>query len=51
MLMVILVLLGVMNIFWMLRVAGVIFVEKATRFGAGNAKLTESPFPRLPQLS
>lgn len=40
MLMVVLVLLGVMNIFWMLLVAGVIFVEKATRFGAGIAKLT-----------
>ena len=40
MLMVILVLLGVMNIFWMLLVAGIIFVEKATRFGAGIAKLT-----------
>lgn len=40
MLMVILVLLGVMNILWMLLLAGVIFVEKATRFGAGMAKLT-----------
>ncbi len=40
MLMVILVLLGVMNIFWMLLVAGVIFLEKGTRFGPGIAKLT-----------
>lgn len=39
MLMVILVLLGVMNILWMLLVAAVIFVEKATRFGAAIAKL------------
>lgn len=40
MLMVILVLLGAMNILWMLLLAGVIFVEKAIRFGAGMAKLT-----------
>lgn len=40
MLMVVLVLLGAMNIFWMLLVAGVIFLEKATRVGAGFAKLT-----------
>lgn len=40
MLMVILVLLGVMNILWMLLIAGVIFVEKVARFGAGFAKLT-----------
>lgn len=40
MLMVILVLLGVMNIIWMLVVAGVIFAEKATSSGAGVAKLT-----------
>ena len=40
MLMVVLVLLGVMNIFWMLLVAGVIFFEKVTRFGVGVAKLT-----------
>lgn len=40
MLMVVLVLLGVMNIFWMLLVAGFIFVEKVTRLGAGIAKFT-----------
>lgn len=40
MLMVILVLLGVMNILWMLLIAGIIFVEKVSRFGAGFAKLT-----------
>ena len=40
MLMVVLVLLGVMNIFWMLLVAGFIFVEKVARFGEGIAKLT-----------
>ena len=40
MLMVILVLLGAMNILWMLLLAGAIFVEKATRFGAGMSKLT-----------
>ena len=40
MLMVVLVLLGVMNIFWMLLVAAVIFVEKATGPGAGIARLT-----------
>jgi predicted metal-binding membrane protein len=39
MLMVILVLLGVMNILWMLLIAGIIFVEKVPRFGAGFAKL------------
>lgn len=40
MLMVVLVLLGAMNIFWMLLVAAFIFVEKVTRFGGGIAKLT-----------
>jgi predicted metal-binding membrane protein len=39
MLMVILMLLGVMNILWMLLVAGIIFVEKVARFGAGFAKV------------
>lgn len=40
MLMVILVLLGVMNILWMVLVAAVIFAEKVTRFGPALAKLT-----------
>lgn len=40
MLMAVLALLGVMNIFWMLLVAGIIFLEKATRFGEAIAKLT-----------
>lgn len=39
MLMVILILMGVMNIFWMLVVAGAIFVEKTAPFGAGFARL------------
>ncbi|MFP5352079.1 MAG: DUF2182 domain-containing protein [Actinomycetota bacterium] len=40
MLMVVLVLLGVMNILWMLVVAAVIFIEKATRFGPVLAKVS-----------
>ena len=39
MLMVVLVLLGVMNVLWMLVVSAVIFVEKVTRSGAGFSKL------------
>ncbi|MGI8407199.1 MAG: DUF2182 domain-containing protein [Actinomycetota bacterium] len=31
--------MGVMNIFWMLVVAGVIFVEKTAPLGAGFARL------------
>ncbi|MDQ3878023.1 MAG: DUF2182 domain-containing protein [Actinomycetota bacterium] len=44
MLMVILVVLGVMNIVWMLAVAGVIFVEKVTGFGAGFSKVMGAGF-------
>lgn len=40
MLMVVLALLGIMNILWMLLVAGVIFAEKVTRLGPGIARFT-----------
>ncbi|MDQ4143732.1 MAG: DUF2182 domain-containing protein [Actinomycetota bacterium] len=40
MMMVILVVLGVMNILWMVIMAGIIFIEKVARFGAGFSKLT-----------